>query len=248
MKHAYFEPSNGYLTEKIRLQYVNYAIEKKLLPADAHRMASIVSLKPETNVKKPIQFWQLYSVLGTERIVSIVTRFYNRVFQDEDWFTAVFQRVASKDRHIQTQSSMWVDVMGGGMYYHGAEFRLNFHHTHNALELMNERGATRWVELMVATLNEADIDYTADPRVRPAINTFLHFFMNKYEKDFNFEIHSVFGELNPPVIRRINFMNMTSEQVEALSEKELMDELKAREIDVSKLLDKQALVNKALSL
>ena len=48
--------------------------------------------------------------------------------------------------------------------------------------------------------------------------------------------------------RRINFMNMTIQQVEALSEQELADELKIRGIDVVQLDGKQALVNKALSL
>ena len=143
---------------------------------------------------------------------------------------------------------MWIDVMGGGLQYHGGEFRLNFHHTHNALELMNERGATRWIELMVDTLNDPDVDYTDDERVRPAINTFLDFFVGKYAKDFNFEVKSVFGETNPPLKRRINFMNMTIQQVEALSEQELADELKIRGIDVVQLDGKQALVNKALSL
>jgi len=134
---------------------------------------------------------QLYSVLGPERIVSIVSRFYDLVFQDEAWFTSVFKRVGSKERHVLTQSSMWIDVMGGGMQYHGGEFRLNFHHNHNA---------------------------------------------------------SVIGELNPRVIRRINFMNMTSEQVEALSEVDIKAELQARGVDVSELTNKQALINKALSL
>jgi len=138
--------------------------------------------------------------------------------------------------------------MGGGLQYHGGEFRLNFHHTHNAHELMNERGATRWIELMVDTLNDPDVDYTDDERVRPAINTFLDFFVGKYAKDFNFEVKSVFGETNPPLKRRINFMNMTIQQVEALSEQELADELKIRGIDVVQLDGKQALVNKALSL
>ena len=143
MKETHYSPENGYLTEKIRLQYINYAVDKNLLPHNAHRMANIISLTAEQDKTKPIQFWQLYSVLGRTRIVSIVSRFYRRVFEDEAWFASVFERVASKERHVKTQSSMWIDVMGGGLQYHGGEFRLNFHHTHNALELMNERGATR---------------------------------------------------------------------------------------------------------
>ena len=138
--------------------------------------------------------------------------------------------------------------MGGGQQYHGGEFRLNFHHTHNAMELMNDKGAERWATLMTQTLNEEDIDLTDDARVRPAINTFLSYFMSKYANDFKFANHSVFGETNPKYVRRINFMNMSSEAVEALDEQELIDELTARGIDVSDYESKQALVNKALSL
>ena len=248
MKDTSHQPENGYLTEKIRLQYINYAVEKNLLPGSAYRMANVVSLVAEEDRTKPIQFWQLYSVLGRARIISIVSRFYRRVFEDEAWFTSVFERVATKERHVKTQSSMWIDVMGGGMQYHGGEFRLNFHHTHNALELMNDRGAARWIELMVETLNDPDIDYTDDERVRLAINTFLDFFVGMYAKEFDFEVTSVFGETNPPLKRRINFMNMSSDQVEALTKEEIIDELEARGVDVSAYSGKQALVNKALSL
>jgi len=248
MNHSKFKSENGYLTEKIRLQYISYAVENKLLPDNAHRMANVISLTAEKDKNKPIQFWQLYSVLGRDRIVAIVSKFYDKVYSDEAWFKSVFERVASKERHIETQSSMWMDAMGGGLRYHGGEFRLNFHHTHNALELMNDRGATRWVTLMTDTLNNANVDYTDDPRVRPAINTFLDFFVGKYAKEFNFEHQSVFGETNPALRRRINFMNMTSDQVEALSEQDLIDELEARGVDIKKLDSKQAMVNKALSL
>ncbi len=44
---------------------------------------------------------------------------------------------------------MWLNVMAGGPYYHGAEYRFNFHHTHM---LMNEKGAKRWSKLMAQAL------------------------------------------------------------------------------------------------
>lgn len=243
-----YAPQSGYMTEKIRTDYIEKAIQKRLLPEHAHRLAPVISLNAPNDPEKPIQFWQLYSVLGQQRIEAIVSRFYERVFNDERWFTSVFERVASKERHVLTQSSMWMDVMGGGHHYHGGEFRLNFHHTHNALELMNDRGAQRWVDRMVQTLNEPDVDYTDDVRVRPAINTFLGHFMNKYAHDFNFSDSSNFGESNWPVRRRINFLNLSSDAIEALSEEALRDELIARGIDTSVYVEKQQLVNKALSL
>jgi len=243
-----YETASGYMTDSIRNKYITSAIEAERLPSHAHRLESIVSLNASDNPDTPIQFWQLYSVLGAERIYNIVSRFYDRVFEDEPWFTSVFERVASKGRHNMTQSSMWIDVMGGGPQYHGAEFRLNFHHTHNAMELMNAKGAERWVELMNATLNDPSLDLTSDPRVRPAINTFLSYFMEKYAEDFKFENKFVFGEVNEPVKTRINFLKLSSDQVEALPETVLREELLARKIDVSQFSDKQALVNKALSL
>lgn len=238
----------GYMTDKIRSKYTESAIKNKLLPANAHRLEPIVSLVASNDPAKPILFWQLFSVLGPQRIVAIVDRFYERVFNDEPWFRTVFSRIASKERHVQTQAAMWADVMGGGQYYHGGEYRLNFHHTHNAMELMNAKGAERWVSLMRQTLNEPGMDYTDDPRVRPAINTFLDYFMDKYAEEFNFEADSAFGETNPAWVKRLNFLNMTTEAIEALTEDELIAELNQRGVDVGTLVSKSALVNRALNL
>ncbi len=243
-----YPPQSGVMTESIRSRYIDKAIEQNLLPEQSHRLAPVVSLVASDDPSKPIQFWQLYSVIGPHRIEAIVRRFYNRVFEDEPWFTSVFERVASKERHIQTQASMWIDVMGGGRAYHGGEFRLNFHHTHNAFELMNDKGAQRWVDIMVETLNHPSVDYTQDDRVRPAINTFLSYFMSKYADDFNFQNCSAFGDTNPVVKRRIIFLNLSFDAIEALSEEELIDELVARGIDINLLASKSQLVNKALSL
>jgi len=249
-KYSYpsYPTQAGYMTETIRAKYLTRAIEKQLLPAKASRMEAVLSLAASNDETKPIQFWQLYSVLGTDRIVSIVRGFYDRVYEDEPWFSSVFERIASKEHHIATQASMWVDVMGGGHYYHGGEFRLNFHHTHNAMELMNNKGAERWVTLMTHSLNDPELDLTSDPRVRPAINTFLQFFMEKYVEEFNFDAQKVFGETNKRLVIRLNLLNMTSDEIEQLTHQELMDELSARGVDTSTLTDKKSLVNKALSL
>ena len=137
---------------------------------------------------------------------------------------------------------------GGGRCYHGGEFRLNFHHTHNAIALMNDRGAKRWINLMMDTLNHPKIDLTGDARVRPAINTFLSHFMSKYASEFDFTDNHVLGEINSPVKRRINLFNMTSEAIESLSESDLTEALRARGVDVSQYVSKAQLVNKALRL
>lgn len=243
-----FESKPGYLTATIQQKYILSAVQKKLLPENALRMADIVSLLAPQEHSKPIQFWQLYSVLGQARIVNIVSLFYQRVFNDENWFASVFERVGPIGHHINTQSAMWIDVMGGGPAYHGGEYRLSFHHTHNAMQLMNARGAERWVKLMRNTLDKSQKDLTDDPRVRASINTFLAHFMGKYAAEFEFENSYIFGETNPAYKRAINFLNMTSDAIEALSEAELKDALDARGVNTELLRTKQELVNKALSL
>lgn len=242
-------PTNvGYLTEKIRQDYIAFAVANNVLPLNAHRMSDIVSLSASNDTARPIQFWQLFSVLGSDRIVNIVTGFYERVYDDEKWFSSVFSRIGGINHHVNTQSAMWIDVMGGGPAYHGGEFRLNFHHTHNAMQIMNEKGAQRWVKLMVEALDASAHLMTEDARVRLSLNTFLTHFFGKYATDFNFANRETFGETNAPVRRKVNFMNMTSDAIEALSEEELRDGLAGRGVDVTEFHDKQQLVNKALSL
>lgn len=238
----------GYMTEKTQRDYITAAIARNILPANAHRVREIVSLSAPDSASKPIQFWQLYSVLGQQPIVSIVENFYQRVFADEAWFTSVFERVGGIGHHINTQAAMWIDVMGGGPYYHGADYRLNFHHTHNAMQLMNDKGADRWSQLMLETLEDSAGEMTDDPRVRTSINTFLAHFMTKYAEDFGFENRSFFGDTNPPFKQKINFLKMSKEAIEALTEDELRDVLTERSVDVSNYVGKQELVNKALMM
>ncbi|MFS4581350.1 hypothetical protein [Phaeobacter sp. C3_T13_0] len=236
------------MTEKIQRDYITSAITKRILPKDAHRMAEILSLTAPNDTAKPIQFWQLHSVLGQDPIVEIVQRFYQRVFEQDDWFKSVFERVGGINHHINTQASMWIDVMGGGPYYHGAEFRLNFHHTHNAMALMNDKGAELWSNLMLETLDGSSDVMTDDRRVRISINTFLSFFLGKYADDFAFENRSFFGKTNPAYKRKINLMKMTEKAIDALSEEELNAALADRGVDVSQYEGKDAKVNKALMM
>jgi truncated hemoglobin YjbI len=194
-----YQTENGYLTQTTRKTYIKRAVEFGRLPPQARHMETITSLQASHDPQMPIQFWQLFSVLGPEPIVGIVTEFYQRVFDDEPWFTSVFAQVGNLNHHILTQASMWLDVMVGGPYYHGAEFRLNFHHVHNAHSLMNEKGARRWVTLMVDALEASGLLMSDDPRVRVSLNTFLAHFYAKYAQDFKFENRETFGPINPPV-------------------------------------------------
>ncbi len=248
--HTYpnYPTGHGYMTESIMRDYIYAAIEREILPPDAARMADIISLDAPNDPAQPIQFWQLFSVLGQDRIMAIITDFYGRVFADEDWFTSVFARVGPIQHHINTQTGMWLDVMGAGPAYHGAEYRLNFHHTHNAMALMNAKGAQRWSKLMLQTLDASAAQMTDDARVRVAINTFLSHFMAKYEAEFNFTSDSVFGALNPPVVRKINLRAMTEDASGALSEADLRAALGGRGVEVAGDADKAALVSKALMM
>ncbi|NVJ93484.1 MAG: hypothetical protein HWE34_17590 [Methylocystaceae bacterium] len=241
--------AQGYMTQSIKTKYMETAIKQHLLPEAAFRMADILSLTAANDPYQPIQFWQLYSVVGQDWIVDLVTRFYRRVFADETRFKSVFERVGGMNRHVMTQAGMWIDCMGGGQTYHG-EYRLNFHHYHNAMKLMNDKGAARWVELMVQTLGEPDIDWTDDPRVRVALNTFLACFMAKYAQDFSFEdvFDSAFGQTNGRYKRRINFLKLSEDQIQALRYEELYDALQARRVQVNDQMSKAMLVSKALAL
>ncbi len=249
-KTAYpnYNTSYGYMTSKIQYSYIQEAIISKLLPENAHRIPEIISLSASNSSLKPIFFWQLFSVLGQKRIVSIVSKFYELVYKDEAWFRSVFADVGDTSHHIRTQSAMWLDVMGGGFNYHGAEFRLTFHHQHNAFEIMNEKGAQRWIELMVRALDNSENNMTTDPRVRLSINTFLTYFVQKYARDFGFQTKTIFGNTNQAFRQKINFRNMTEDAIEVMSENELREGLLGRGVNLDDYIDKRDLIRIAKNL
>jgi len=146
------------------------------------------SLVADPNPSKPLYYWQLHSLLGSERIVAIVDRFYKRVYADNDapWFRDAFTRLGSLQHHVHTQAAFWVDAFGGGKAYHGGDFRLNFHHTHNAAHVMNAEGAKRWMHHMGKVLVETDFR-DVDPRIKPCIVDFLRTKMMKYAKQHSWD-------------------------------------------------------------
>jgi hypothetical protein len=79
-----FPTATGHMTEVTRNQYINGAIADQVLPKEAFRMPQIISLSASNDITKPIQFWQLFSVLGQDRILDIVAKLYQRVFDDEE--------------------------------------------------------------------------------------------------------------------------------------------------------------------
>lgn len=216
-------PREGFMTESVRNKYLAYAMRTGLVPADADitlRHPDIVPLTAPKDKSKPVQFWQLYSILGERPVLAIVGAFYSKIYENTDpkytWFREAFSRISGKDHHIATQAAMWLDCFGAGANYHGGEYRLNFHHQHNAMQVMTEDGALRWIEIMEETLDEAcerdqnknfynngttgaafgalvrhfSGDMEQVWRARAAINTFLGYFMDDYAKKFNFKRYS----------------------------------------------------------
>jgi|TARA_B110000908_G_scaffold157416_1_gene197533 hypothetical protein len=64
------------MTKMAQTAYVATAMDSGLLPSDTLRRADLVSLKASNDPNVPIQFWQLFSVLGSDPIVAIVQSFY----------------------------------------------------------------------------------------------------------------------------------------------------------------------------
>jgi truncated hemoglobin YjbI len=136
--------------------------------------------------KAPLYYWQLFSLLGYEPIEQLVTKFYERVYadnQDPD-FKAAFTRISGIEHHIDTQASFWIDAFGGGKHYHGSDHRLKFHHTTNAGSVMNADGSRRWMHHMGETLVSCGFS-TIDPRIKPCMWDFLRTKVIKYSRQHN---------------------------------------------------------------
>ena len=184
-RHATFL---GYATDGFRQRYLDREIAAKRLPAEALRHPKVMSLEASLDPSDTLYFWQLFSVMGTGRIKTLVQQFYVRIFADrETWFQRAFADIAPLDHHVATQSAMWCDVLGGGRHYHGGEYRLSFHHQHNAMRVMTQAGAERWSMHMLDTLCAPSADLTSDLRVKGALLEFLRLAMDKYAIEFRFD-------------------------------------------------------------
>ena len=101
-----FKTQHGYMTKTAQTGYVGNAMDAGLLPSDTMRRADLVTLNAPNDPSQPIQFWQLFSVLGHDLIVAIVKSFYEHVLADEPWFTSVSKRVGGVEHHTMTPVSM----------------------------------------------------------------------------------------------------------------------------------------------
>jgi len=184
-----FQPRRGYVDARSDYLY-HFHNKNAIEDDDKNNKLPTKSLMASTNIEEPLFFWQLYSLMGVEPIVDLITDFYDRVYADTDnpWFRNVFVQVAPKHHHIHAQVAYWVDAFGGGRYYHGGNYRLTFHHTHNAREIMTRKGAQRWMVHMRAALMAKQSAFK-DPRILPCIVTFLETKMRTYAMDhgWNFD-------------------------------------------------------------
>ena len=143
-----YKPSFGFLTDYYRREYIN-----KNLTVDAYKEEYIMTLNAKGNTTDRLYFWQLYSILGEERIHNFIQNFYERIFNDfnDEKFSNTFKKLGTIEYHIYGQQNFWLDIMGGGKRYAGGEFRLERHHN-LAKDIMNKKGASRWLYHMEKTL------------------------------------------------------------------------------------------------
>lgn len=187
-----FAPSPGYTTKAVYEEYFcdHFANAPRVDMTEEYGLMANVE-----DASEPLYFWQLYSILGEKPILALITDFYQRVWNDDEqpWFRNAFVRLgAPMEHHIKTQAAYWIDAMGGGRAYPGGEYRLRFHHHHNAAEIMTAAGATRWMYHMRQALQNAHFD---DDRVVPAIIDFLDTKMKSYAEQFGWTYNAKEMEL-----------------------------------------------------
>ena len=188
-----YKTNFGYITKLIRDDYINY-LKKKNINTDMINNPTVMSLDSDPDSKK-IYFWQLFSILGKDNILNIVTTFYNYVFEDNEiWFRKVFEESGDIEYHIKGQSYFWFDAMGGGKYYRGGKKLVNLKHS-NVSEILNSRGAERWMFHMYRSLKTHSEILSKDSRVIPCILDFLQYFMDEYAVTFDFNFIKIRSSL-----------------------------------------------------
>jgi len=178
-----YNPRHGYTTASGREDWLK---DRGIKGKEAKKISSSLVADPDPTA--PLYYWQVYSLIGPDAIYELVGDFYRRVYADDEepWFRDAFTRISGMDHHVATQAGFWIDTMGGGRTYHGGDYRLNFHHTHNAREVMTARGAQRWMHHMSRTLNSFDFS-RYDARVKACIVDFLATKMRKYASQHNWK-------------------------------------------------------------
>ena len=187
-----FFPKPGYLTNKIKNDYILTSINNGSLPKNALDFSEITSLHASNDPNKPIYFWQLYSILGEKPVEKLIRLFYTRIFNDtkNSWFSQEFIEIGDIEYHVKGQKNFWLDVMGGGEHYKGTEKKLyNYHKL--VKNIMTKEGANCWMSHMDKALKDIELEKIEDKRVLSCIKSFLNYFMLKYAVEFDFNFFPV---------------------------------------------------------
>ncbi|XP_022996482.1 two-on-two hemoglobin-3 [Cucurbita maxima] len=113
----------------------------------------------------------LFQKLGLQTFVNLSTKFYNRVYdEEEEWFRSIFGN-SKKEDAIQNQYEFFVQRMGGPPLYSQRKGHPALIGRHRPFPVTH-RAAERWLHHMQLALDETpDID--ADSKVRMT-NFFRH--------------------------------------------------------------------------
>ena len=177
------------LTRQIRNDYLKHCIDCDKLTVTETTSPEVLSFT-NNPTSETLYFWQLYRVLGKDRIRQVILLFYTNVFNDDQapWFRSVFAEFGDVEYHTARQHLFWMDVFAGGTEYRGGMKGLHFHHK-MAKSIMTQSGAQRWMFHMNNALKQVTPEWTIlDPRVVPCIEEFLAFTMTVYGVQFDFNV------------------------------------------------------------
>ena len=185
-------PIVGNLTNKIRYEYLDTYIKKNNVLPNLFENKEITGLYASMDLNKPLYFWQIYSITGSEPIRKLITVFYTSIFNSTTdlWFKEEFEDLGPLEHHINRQTEFWLDVMGGGPVYNGNLFKLNKKHK-LVKNIMTEKGANKWMNYMIHAINVVKEDLCVDRRIIPCLIDFLNFFMLKYAHEFDFNFYEI---------------------------------------------------------
>jgi truncated hemoglobin YjbI len=106
----------------------------------------------------------LFQRLGLDTFVKLSTKFYTRVYDDDqEWFRKIFAN-STKEDAIRNQYEFFVQRMGGPPLYSQRKGHPALIGRHGPFTV-NEQAAERWLEHMQAALNEVD-EIDADSKKR----------------------------------------------------------------------------------
>ncbi|CAM9250679.1 unnamed protein product [Ectocarpus sp. 12 AP-2014] len=118
----------------------------------------------------------LFERLGQDTIEGISALFYDRVFDDEEWFRSIFS-ASTKREAVQNQADFLVERLGGPKLYtkrKGKHYRLI--HRHSPYDL-NPKSAARWLEHMEAAIDASDGVDAESKRLLIAYFSHMAFFL-----------------------------------------------------------------------